>query len=392
MFRLGSAECKIAMGGLKASDMAAYMRALGGHTLKSYRQCLSAAFNLNTPLIDDIRGKYYTDSMKIARRAIKLAALGGFGKVTWDGASDSYPSVPLLQSEGMPSLLSLRNAKELVHLAHAAGLLTYFSAGFREEHIKITVYSGVDGIGGVTSSVASRYHLLIIIIGNMIGISGAQVLRSMDRETGMHGEYLESRIDKLIDERDTAAQNVFGRAAKLLARLNKIYYEGSITAPELGEWNALCPELDQEKPDEISLEISLLRKFLKSPKTGLLEKQHKKPSLLEEYYTKEFKDYNEDDWPVFSETLASILKATDLSEHGFKSKLGNISTVEGNIHSLSMSPLWKKLRRAYREKLAKQDGKHIHKASKAPKATPFETSQALVISDLFKTKNAKKKK
>ncbi|KAG8685753.1 hypothetical protein FRC11_010123, partial [Ceratobasidium sp. 423] len=170
----------------------------------------------------------------------------------------NHRPLALLQSaETMLGLLSLRNSKELVHLAHAAGLLTYFSAGFKEEHIKIAVYSGVDGIGGVTSSVASRYHLLIIIIGNMIGISGAQVLRSMDRETGMHGEYLESRIDKLIDERDTAAQNVFGRAAKLLARLNQIYYEGSITAPELGGRNALYLELDQEKLDEISLESKL---------------------------------------------------------------------------------------------------------------------------------------
>lgn len=52
----------------------------------------SAAFNLNTPLIDDIKGKHYTNPIEIGRRAVKLAALGGFDKVTWDGASDSYPS------------------------------------------------------------------------------------------------------------------------------------------------------------------------------------------------------------------------------------------------------------------------------------------------------------
>jgi len=33
-----------------------------------------------------------TDKLEIGRRGIELAALGGFDKVTWDGASDSYPS------------------------------------------------------------------------------------------------------------------------------------------------------------------------------------------------------------------------------------------------------------------------------------------------------------
>lgn len=52
----------------------------------------SAAFNLNTPIVDDLNGVYISKPMNIGRRAIELAALGGFDKVTWDGASDSYPS------------------------------------------------------------------------------------------------------------------------------------------------------------------------------------------------------------------------------------------------------------------------------------------------------------
>ena len=60
--------------------------------------CSSAAYNLNHPLIDDLNPtpngnpRTITDKLEIGRRGIELAALGGFDKVTWDGASDSYPS------------------------------------------------------------------------------------------------------------------------------------------------------------------------------------------------------------------------------------------------------------------------------------------------------------
>jgi hypothetical protein len=53
----------------------------------------SAAFNLNTPIVDDIEQRYIKTPLEIGKRAIEIAALGGFDKVTWDGASDSYPSV-----------------------------------------------------------------------------------------------------------------------------------------------------------------------------------------------------------------------------------------------------------------------------------------------------------
>src|SRR5258708_7636881 len=58
----------------------------------------SAAFNLNNPIIDDLNptedgcDRILTEKMEIGRRGIELAALGGFEKVTWDGASDCYPS------------------------------------------------------------------------------------------------------------------------------------------------------------------------------------------------------------------------------------------------------------------------------------------------------------
>lgn len=141
----------------------------------------SAAFNLNTPIVDDLKGEYLSKPMNIGRRAIELAALGGFDKVTWDGAADSYPSTresdillfvknqnylkilrlrkALLKLSDSPSdhgLLSLRDATELVHLAHSAGLTTYFSAGFKLPHIEIAVHSAVDGIGRTQNIITGR--------------------------------------------------------------------------------------------------------------------------------------------------------------------------------------------------------------------------------------------
>jgi len=58
----------------------------------------SAAFNLNKPIEDDLEPntdgtpKILVRQVDIGRRGIELAVLGGFDKVTWDGAADTYPS------------------------------------------------------------------------------------------------------------------------------------------------------------------------------------------------------------------------------------------------------------------------------------------------------------
>ena len=138
-FQLGAAECKVAMDDLTASQMVAYMRSLAGHALRNHRQYFSAAFNLNTPLIDDLNpdaeGKptIVTEQVAIGRRGIELAALGGFDKVTWDGASDTYPSQCIILQ------LGFQNALELVHRAHSVGLTTYMSGE----------YSVMDGFSAV---------------------------------------------------------------------------------------------------------------------------------------------------------------------------------------------------------------------------------------------------
>ena len=198
-FQLGSAEAKVAMDGLTASEQVAYMRALSGHVLRNHKQILSAAYNLNSPFIDDLsepnaEGNYptITSNIAIGKRGIQLAALGGFDKVTFDGAADTYPSHCVILQ------VTFQNALELVHLAHQAGLITYMSAGFKFGHIADAVYSGVDGIG----------------------IGGAQILRYMDGKTGHQGPYTEEFIDRIDHERDQAASSIRGRGVHLLCRLD----------------------------------------------------------------------------------------------------------------------------------------------------------------------------
>ncbi|ESO92069.1 hypothetical protein LOTGIDRAFT_163073 [Lottia gigantea] len=207
-FGQGSAECKIAMEGLKTSEAVRYMRALRCQVLRNrLSQFLSAAWNLNQTVIDDYEKETpveLTERIDIALRAIEITCIGGFDKVTWDGAGDSYPSKCIMHQ------LDFKEALSIVHAAHLRGLVTYFSAGFKFNDIKHAVYSGTDGIG----------------------IGGAQVLRLMDRETGMHGPYMEENIPRILSERDAAADSIRGQGVHLLARMDTMFFEGSLTHEE----------------------------------------------------------------------------------------------------------------------------------------------------------------
>ena len=207
MFQIGVAECKIAMERMTASEIVEFLRCLRTNVLRNPRtQYLSAAFNLNTPLLDDRNGeaRQVTDRREIGLLGIELAKAGGFDKVTWDGAADTYPSVPIM--EQLPHATAL----ELVHRAHERGLLTYFSAGFRFPHIAKAVYTGVDGVG----------------------IGGAQILRYMDSETGYHGPFQPENIPRILALRDEAARSPMGRAAALLARLDWLHSQGRLDASQ----------------------------------------------------------------------------------------------------------------------------------------------------------------
>lgn len=204
-FFMGAAEVKIAMERLSTSQAMRYMHALRAQVQRSRMQYLSAAWNLNQEVVDDFETDgspvILTERLDIALKAVAITALGGFDKVTWDGASDTYPSKCIMFQ------LSFEEALTVVHEAHLKGLVTYFSAGFKFDEIQHAVYAGVDGIG----------------------IGGAQVLRFMDKETGMHGPYMEENIPKILARRDEAAHSLKGRGVNLLVRLDTMFFEGSIS-------------------------------------------------------------------------------------------------------------------------------------------------------------------
>lgn len=204
MFQQGVAECKFAMERMTASQIIEFMRCIRSNVLRNPRnQYLSAAFNLNTPIVDDRGGeeRRVTDRREIGLLGIELVKAGGFDKVTWDGSADTYPSVPIVEQ------IPHATAVELVHRAHERGLLTYFSAGFRLPQIAAAVHAGVDGVG----------------------IGGAQILRYMDSETGYHGPFQPENIPSILAARDEAAASPLGRAAALLARLDWQSSQGELT-------------------------------------------------------------------------------------------------------------------------------------------------------------------
>ncbi|KAK7682143.1 hypothetical protein QCA50_014730 [Cerrena zonata] len=224
----GSAECKIAMEGLTTRQMVDYMQTLKANVSRKPTQYLSAAFNINTTMIDDLvlvegeKPRVLKERMDIALRGIVLAAMGGFDKVTFDGAALVYPSVPFTEQ------LTSSQALRLVHEAHSVGLTTYFSAGFKFENIKDAIYTGVDGIG----------------------IGGAQVLRYMDHDTGMHGPYTEENIDRIMVERSNAENSIRGRSARLLARLDQMHFEGSLKPEEVVLRHDLYKALSEFVPED----------------------------------------------------------------------------------------------------------------------------------------------
>lgn len=208
LFAQGLAECKIAIEGMSARQAVRFMRAVrAGVARDRFTQVLSAAFNINTPLLDDRSGQLYdgrlvTERLDIGLLGIELTRAGGFDKVTWDGTANTYPSRCVLEQ------LSYAEAVTLVHRAHERGLLTYFSAGFRLHNLAQAVLTGVDGVG----------------------VGGAQILRYMDAGTGFHGPFLDGNIPAILAERDLAETSVLGRAAGALSRLDRMAFEATITA------------------------------------------------------------------------------------------------------------------------------------------------------------------
>ncbi len=201
MFANGVADCKIGIERMKASEAVTFMRAVAGNVVRDQtRQYLSAAFNINLPQVDD-RGemqKTVTDRIEIARLGIDLAIAGRFEKVAWDGSSNQEPSIPIVEQMPYEQLL------ELVHIAHERGLETYVSAGLQPTHMRACVHVGVDGVG--------------------IGTS----LHDYNPTFGLRGQLKAERVREVLNVRDAAAAEPLGRGARLLARMDRLFFEGTL--------------------------------------------------------------------------------------------------------------------------------------------------------------------
>lgn len=201
MFANGVADCKIGIERMTATQAIDFMRAVAGNAVRDpTRQYLSAAFNINLRIIDDRSAMpiEVSDKASVARLGIELAEAGRFEKVTWDGSSNQEPSIPIVEQLPFATLV------ELVHVAHERGLETYVSAGLKPPHMEVCTFVGVDGVG--------------------IGTS----LHDYNPDSGLRGQLKAERIREVLDVRDAAAAKPLGRGAALLARLDRMFFEGTL--------------------------------------------------------------------------------------------------------------------------------------------------------------------
>jgi hypothetical protein len=201
MFMNGIADCKIAIERMSFSQAIQFMRAVAGNVVRDpTRQYLSAAFNINLPFWDDRSGggRGVADRSEIAQLGIDLTVAGRFDKVTWDGASNEVPSRPIIEQ------IPLSRWVELVHQAHERGLETYVSAGMSAAHMPDCVFTGVDGVG-IGTSLHFRHPVTKAI-----------------------GQLKPDAIREVLAGRDRAAASPRGKGAQLLARLDRMFFEGTL--------------------------------------------------------------------------------------------------------------------------------------------------------------------
>lgn len=323
-FFLGAAECKVSMERLSTTQALRYMRALRAQVQRSKNQFMSAAWNLNQALQDDFDKKdtvELTERIDIAMRAIQITSFGGFDKVTWDGASDTYPSKCIMYQ------LNHKEALTIVHEAHLKGLVTYFSAGFKFNEIRHAVLAGVDGIG----------------------IGGAQVLRYMDSETGMHGPYMEENISRILANRDEAAQSVRGRGVHLLARMDTMYFEGCLSRDEDALRQKLFRALQDIDETQISDLMLRLASITALPCEGDLPHLHRARRLVESENPMLREFCTEEEWERLTSVLRALIVARD----------------EANIMEEYDSDPWLCVREKYRYSQCPRDSKicYVRQAS-----------------------------
>lgn len=234
MFANGIADCKIAIERMSAQQAIGFMAAVAGNVSRdASRQFLSAAFNINQPLLDDrdpATLRWTGSRIDTAQLGIELAQSGGFDKVTWDGASNLPKSEPIIAAFTSSQWLAL------IHNAHERGLETYVSAGMDRTHMAACVESGVDGVG--------------------IGTSLHYLQRTAEGKIVM-GELNPEAVLDVLQVRDVAASSVKGRAATALAMLDRLSFERLLPAACEDLRAGLFTLLTQTVVDEGTVTIAL---------------------------------------------------------------------------------------------------------------------------------------
>lgn len=234
MFGNGIADCKIAIERMSVLQAVRFMAAVAGNVSRDKsRQFLSAAFNINQPLRDDrdLAAPHWIGSrIDVANTGIDITAMGGFDKVTWDGASNLPKSEPIIAAFTAGEWL------RLIHRAHERGLETYVSAGMDRTHMAACVECAVDGVG--------------------IGTSLHYLQRTPDGKIVM-GELKPDAVLDVLAARDAAAVGVKGRGAAALAMLDRLAFESLLPAACETLRQELFADLDLAAVDEAAIEVRL---------------------------------------------------------------------------------------------------------------------------------------
>ena len=291
MFRNGIADCKVGVERMTTSQAIEFLNAVAGNVLRDKnRQYLSAAFNINTHLLEDrpsVLGRkkkpiLIEDPYEIAKVGIEICEAGGFDKVTWDGASNQVPSVPIIEQLKLSQFISL------VHTAHEKGLETYISAGLKAHHMRPSTYSGVDGIG--------------------IGTS----LHYFDAETRLMGALKPEAMLEALAVRDEASKEKPAILATFLARLDRMFFEGTLTGEENNrriELFASLVEGDFELGENIMSELQHLSDLPNSSDPSVLG--HAKRILARSESNLIIANEKAENWHIFVGELESAFVQND---------------------------------------------------------------------------------
>ena len=287
MFMNGIADCKVAIERMTTSEAIRFMRAVAGNAVRdATRQYLSGAFNVNLPIVDDRAGTTttITEKFEIARLGVDLAVSGRFEKVTWDGASNVEPSIPIVEQ------LTYEQLIDLVHIAHEKGLETYISAGLQPTHMRTCTYIGVDGVG--------------------IGTS----LHDYNPESGLRGQLKAERVREVLDIRDTAAREPLGRGAALLARMDRMYFEGTLPLALDSKRRSLYSLMRDRKDDYV---IALVEEIGVIPGAAFSDEH---PVIAQAHRVLKSLDYDpvglhrDGDWTAMATIVRELAAAGDVTE------------------------------------------------------------------------------